>query len=263
MHILMEEKVRTPYLLIASVAPFGWNNLSETLLVAIYQSLTSIWRKFSPLLNAESFQQMLEGFVACTARFKSPHSISLGLRSGLWLGYSRTLHFLVFSQSLVDLLVCFGSLSCCKVQFRFSFNSSDGFTCSSSTLWYRGKIHGGFYDGELARSCCNKASPNHDTSTSMLFLVWGGFVWFTPNMSSVLVSKWFTFRLICPKNIIPEVTVYVLSGKHQLMFFLKEQSFPPCTPLMKVKLVSSLSDSTIMHFHISSCNSDLLWGWTC
>lgn len=64
MRILMEEKVRTPYPLIASVAPFGWNNLSETLLVAIYQSLTSIWRKFAPL-NAEFFSLRSVWRVSC------------------------------------------------------------------------------------------------------------------------------------------------------------------------------------------------------
>lgn len=30
------------------------------------------------------------------------------------------------------------------------------------------RIHSGFNDGELARSYCSKASPNHDTFTSML-----------------------------------------------------------------------------------------------
>ncbi|KAK3528919.1 hypothetical protein QTP70_012862 [Hemibagrus guttatus] len=34
------------------------------------------------------------------------------------------------------------------------------------------RIHHGFYDGELARSYCSKASPNHNTSTSM-FHRWG------------------------------------------------------------------------------------------
>lgn len=32
-----------------------------------------------------------------------------------WLGHSRTHHFLVFSQSLVDLLVCLETLSCCML----------------------------------------------------------------------------------------------------------------------------------------------------
>ena len=41
----------------------------------------------------------------------------------------------------------------------------------------QGRIHDGFYDGELVGSCCSKASPNHDTSTScftggMRFFSW-------------------------------------------------------------------------------------------
>ena len=91
---------------------------------------------FSPPRHANSFScEMLEGFLACPVCFKSSHNISVGLSSELWVGQSRTLHFIVYSQSLMDLLVCFGSLSCCRLQFCFSFNVfTGGLTCSSITL---------------------------------------------------------------------------------------------------------------------------------
>ncbi len=51
----------------------------------------------------------LEGFRAWTAFLRSCHSISIGFRSGLWLGHSKVFILFFFSHSEVDLLVCFGS----------------------------------------------------------------------------------------------------------------------------------------------------------
>lgn len=78
---------------------------------------------------------MFEGFIACTARFKSPHSISIGLRFKLWLGSSRTLHFFLLSHSLVDLLEYFECYESCMVHIRFSFIFGE-ITFSSSIHWY-------------------------------------------------------------------------------------------------------------------------------
>ncbi len=44
---------------------------------------------------------------------RSCHSISIGFKSGLWLGYSKTLILFFLSHSEVELLVSLGSLSCC------------------------------------------------------------------------------------------------------------------------------------------------------
>lgn len=44
---------------------------------------------------------------------------AIELRSGDWFGHSRTFHFLVSKSYVVALAVCFGSLSCCPVRFRF------------------------------------------------------------------------------------------------------------------------------------------------
>ena len=151
--------------------------------------------QWEPSTSRWQSEESLQGFLHVQPVSSHSTASYCGLRSGLWLSQSRALCFLVFHQTLVDLLVCFGSLSL-----------------------IRGRIHGGFYDGELARSCWSRASPNHDISTSMLHNCYEECcIWFTPNTSSVLVSKSFNFRLICPKNFLPKVLVclYVLSGKLQ------------------------------------------------
>jgi hypothetical protein len=48
-----------------------------------------------------------QAFVGFQARFKSCHNISIGIRSGLLVEHSKTLHLLLFINSHVDLIVCF------------------------------------------------------------------------------------------------------------------------------------------------------------
>ncbi len=62
-----------------------------------------------------------------TRTFNSLQRFSMGLRSGDWLGHSRTLKCFLRSHSFVALAVCLGSLSCWKTQPRFIFNAlADG-----------------------------------------------------------------------------------------------------------------------------------------
>ncbi len=62
-----------------------------------------------------------------TRTFNSLQRFSMGLRSGDWLGHSRTLKCFLRSHSFVARAVCLGSLSCWKTQPRFSFNAlADG-----------------------------------------------------------------------------------------------------------------------------------------
>lgn len=121
--------VSRPYPRIASssISPFGWNEFSKTFHVTIYHSL--------PL----------------TSR----------------LGPSRTLHFFHLSQSMVDLLEFFGSLSCCMVHFCFSFKFLDRWPLLQHPL-IQWRIYSRSYDGEQARPCCSKAAPNHDIPTPVL-----------------------------------------------------------------------------------------------
>ncbi len=79
----------------------------------------------------------LEGFRAWMDCLRSCHSISIGFKSRLWLGQSKTLILFFWSHSEVDLLVCLGSLSCCITQVRLSLRSqTDGWTFSYM-IFYR------------------------------------------------------------------------------------------------------------------------------
>ncbi len=51
------------------------------------------------------------------------HIFSIGLRSVVWLGHSRTLMCFFLSHFFVDLAVCFGSLSCWNTHPRPIFNA--------------------------------------------------------------------------------------------------------------------------------------------
>ena len=78
----------------------------------------------------------LVGICLHTALLKSHQTISIGLRSGLWLGHCNTLILFFFSHSVVDLLVHLGSLSCCVTHFQPSFNcQSHGLAFYSRILW--------------------------------------------------------------------------------------------------------------------------------
>ncbi len=70
---------------------------------------------------------MLWGCRWATRTFNSLQRFSMGLRSGDWLGHSRTLKCFLRSHSFVARAVCLGSLSCWKTQPRFIFNAlADG-----------------------------------------------------------------------------------------------------------------------------------------
>ena len=65
----------------------------------------------------------LDGKRRCTAIFRSLQRCSIGFKSGLWLGHSRTFTELSWSHSFDILAVCLGSLSCWKMNRRPSLRS--------------------------------------------------------------------------------------------------------------------------------------------
>uniref|UniRef100_A0A8C6P5Q3 Transposase Tc1-like domain-containing protein n=1 Tax=Nothobranchius furzeri TaxID=105023 RepID=A0A8C6P5Q3_NOTFU len=70
---------------------------------------------------------MFWGCRRATRTFNSLHRFSMGLRSGDWLGHSRTFKCFLRSHSFVARAVCLGSLSCWKTQPRFIFKAlTDG-----------------------------------------------------------------------------------------------------------------------------------------
>ncbi len=73
-----------------------------------------------------------------TRTFNSLQRFSMGLRSGDWLGHSRTLKCFLQSPSFVARAVCLESLSCWKTQPRFIFNAladGKGFHSKSHDTW--------------------------------------------------------------------------------------------------------------------------------
>ena len=65
----------------------------------------------------------LDGECRYTAIFRSLQRCSIGFKSGLWLGNSRTFRDLSISHSCVVLAVCLGLLSCWKVNLHPSLRS--------------------------------------------------------------------------------------------------------------------------------------------
>jgi len=65
----------------------------------------------------------LDGKRWWTAIFRSLQRCSIGFKSGLWLGHSRTATEFMWSHSFVVLAVCLGSLSCWKVNLWPSLRS--------------------------------------------------------------------------------------------------------------------------------------------
>ncbi len=87
----------------------------------------------------------------------------MGLRSGDWLGHSRTLMCFFLSHSFVALAVCFGSLSCWNTHPRPIFNALAGF----NALAVNGPVHRSFDAVQLFCPLSRKTSPKHNVSTSM------------------------------------------------------------------------------------------------
>ena len=89
------EKVIAPLYSITDCATFSCSGSNQTLPVVVDQSLT--------MLAHSSMQNWFNsvtsvGFQAWTAFFKSCHNISIGIRSELWLGPSKTSNLLLFKQ---------------------------------------------------------------------------------------------------------------------------------------------------------------------
>lgn len=135
-------------------------------------SLVSDMTNFFPRSSIQDFFQLsnIVGFLACRVSFKSfqinPSQWDLNLDSV----HYRNLQILafIFSYSLVDLLECWGSLSCCKVPFQLSISLlRDSFTLSSSTSWSNEeRIHSGFYNDELPKPWFSKVAPSSNISTT-------------------------------------------------------------------------------------------------
>ncbi len=168
-----------------------------------------------------------------TRTFNSLQRFSMGLRSGDWLGHSRTLKCFLRSHSFVARVVCLGSLSCWKTQPRFIFNAlANGRRFSLKNITIHGPIHSFLYTDQSSWSLCRKTAPKHDVSTPMLHSRYG-VLWMQlsilspPNTTSWVFTKKFYFGFIWPYDILPILfwIIQMLSSKLQTgldMYWLKQ-----------------------------------------
>ena len=89
--------------------------------ISLAHLATGIFAHFSRHTCSSSFKS--DGFCWCRAIFKSYHQFSIGLRTGLWLGHSKTFKCFPLNHSSVALAVCLGSMSCWKVNLRHNLKS--------------------------------------------------------------------------------------------------------------------------------------------
>lgn len=159
MTIPTKEKVGTPYVLIACIAPYWWSNLKCP--------ITDInWKRIFPLLHAEFFQLCdVQGVSCMHCLFQiTPRQLNR-IKSLAFTWPFLNSPFLSFDTFFCEFTGM--SLSRCMVQIHFCLSFwTDDLISFSSTLW---SIHKAFYDGEPDRSSCSKTVPNHDISTPMLY----------------------------------------------------------------------------------------------
>ncbi len=141
----------------------------------------------------------LEGFRAWTAFLRSCHSISIGFRSGLWLGHSKVF-ILFFYQPfrgwfagvfwIIVLLQNPSSLQL-EVTNRWPDIVLQDFLVDS-------RIHGSIYHSKSSRSWSSKTAPDHHTTTIIFYCWYENLflkccVTFTPDVMGHTPSKKFNF----------------------------------------------------------------------
>ncbi len=146
------------------------------------------------------------GWRLATRTFSSLQRFSMGLRSGDWLGHSRTLMCFFLSHSFVALAVCFGSLSCWNTHPRPIFNALAGFNAQALTV--HGPVHRPFDAVQLSCPLSRKTPPKHNVSTSMFdggdgVLRVIGSIPPPPNTASWVDAKELDFGLIWPQHFHP------------------------------------------------------------
>lgn len=91
-------------------------------------------------------------------------------------------------------LICFGPVLCGFTGICGSHCDGVGSRCTFLNPLINGRIHGGFFDGELAGYCFSKPSSHHDTNDSMPYILHyviflTCYIWFKP--TCLLVSAVF------------------------------------------------------------------------
>ncbi len=153
----------------------------------------------------------LEGFWAWMDCLRSCHIISIGFKSRLWLGHSKTLILFFLSHSEVDLLVCFGIIVLLHNPSALELKVTNWRpVILFQDFLIECRIHGSINYGKSSRSWSCKAAPEHHTTTTMFdcwyhVLFMKCCVGFTADVMGHTPSKKFNFCLISPQNICPKV----------------------------------------------------------
>ena len=132
--------------------------------------------------------------------------------------------------------MCFGSLSCCRTQVRFSLRSRNRWPdILLQDFLAVSRIHGSSYHSKSSRSWSSKTAPDHRTTTT-IFYCWYNVLFLkccvtlTPDVMGQTPSKKLNFCLISPLSTFPKVLGIIKrsSGKTEtsLCFF--------CSPVVFV-----------------------------
>ena len=116
------QKVVEPSDLITGRPSLGNNNLNQTFPVVADQTCTTGRRNFGAFLFTKLFQfSKILGVsrVNCSLNVM-PQNLN-GLRSGLWLGHSKTQIIFLLKPFCCWFTSCFGSLSCCIIHPQLNF----------------------------------------------------------------------------------------------------------------------------------------------
>lgn len=144
---------------------------------------------------------------------RSPKVLHCNQRYGLQLGHCSTLILFFFGNSSVDLLLCFGSLSCCMIQFQSILSVRWMASHLTEECFDIQRLYGELSDGGY------KEAPSHHHFTAVLYSWYEPFlliccVWFLPVMMLIIITKHLLFGVASPKDIVPKVLRFV-----QIFFF--------------------------------------------
>ncbi len=188
----------------------------------------------------------------------------MGLRSGAWLGHSRTLKCFLRSHSFVAGRCVWDH---CHAE-RPSHVSS-----SMPLLTIHGPIHSFLYTDQSSWSLCRKTAPKHDVSTPMLHSRYG-VLWMqlsilsSPNTTSWVFTKKFYFGFIWPYDILPILfwIIQMLSSKLQTgldMYWLKQGDMSGTAGFesLAVQCVTDGSLCTLVPALCRSFTRSPVWFW--
>ncbi len=187
----------------------------------------------------------LDGKRWWTAIFRSLQRCSIGFKSGLWLGHSRTVTELLWSHSFVILAVCLGSLSCWKVNLRPSLRSWALWRRFSSRIsLYLAASHLSLDCNQSSCPCSWKNTPtawcchHHASLLDCIGQVMSS-AWFSPHIPLRIKAKKFYLGLIRPEDLICHHlgVLQVFFSKLHAGLFMCQATLP-----LKPRLVEGCSD---------------------